>query len=243
MKLELFAIPGLPEFQRGDNLGAILLEHAQRAGIEIHGQDIAAVAQKVVSKVEGRVVHLDEVNPSARAVGLARLTGKDPRLVETILRDSRRIVRCRGDVLICETHHGFICANAGVDRSNVDGGDTVTLLPVNPDYSAARLARQLGCGVMITDTFGRAWREGLVDTVIGLARVPPFLDFRGTSDSRGYSLQASILAAVDGLAAAAGVLMGKSSQTPAIVIRGYVWTPEDSSAQVLLRSKNKDLFL
>jgi coenzyme F420-0:L-glutamate ligase/coenzyme F420-1:gamma-L-glutamate ligase len=244
MNLQFFPIPDMGEIRGGDALGLILRETTERFDIEIHASDIVAIAQKAVSKSEGRFIRLSDVEPSARAMAIARVSKKDPRLIETILRESRRIVRHRGDVLICETHHGFICANAGVDRSNVDGGDTVTLLPLNPDRSARRIAEELGCGVIITDTFGRPWREGLVDVAIGIAGVPPFIDYRGTSDRYGYPLHASVLAVVDGLAAAAGVVMGKSTQTPAVVIRGYEWTPaDDSSAQLLLRPKDKDLFL
>jgi len=163
--------------------------------------------------------------------------------VEVILRESRRIVRMRGEVLICETQHGFICANAGVDQSNVEGADAVTLLPKDPDRSARELARVLGCGIIITDTFGRVWREGLVDAVIGLARVPPFIDFRGKRDTYGHPLNVTLLAAVDGLAAAAGLVMGKTSRTPAALIRGFAWDEMESSASMLLRPPDKDLFL
>lgn len=243
MRLEFLPIPDIPAIKAGDALGGLLADFARKADIPIGAADIVAIAQKAVSKAEGRSIRLSDVEPSARAVSLARQMNKDPRLIETILRETRRIVRSRGDVLICETRHGFICANAGVDRSNVDGGETVTLLPVDPDRSARRIAEELGCGVIITDTFGRAWREGLVDVTIGLARVPPFVDYRGVSDAHGYPLQASVLAAADALAAAAGVVMGKTTQTPAVVIRGYAARSDGSSAQSLLRSKEKDLFL
>jgi coenzyme F420-0:L-glutamate ligase/coenzyme F420-1:gamma-L-glutamate ligase len=168
---------------------------------------------------------------------------KDPRLVEVILRESRRIVRMRGEVLICETHHGFICANAGVDQSNVEGDGIVSLLPKDPDRSARELARVLGCGIIVTDTFGRVWREGLIDTAIGIAGVPPFIDFRGTADVYGRPLQATLLAAVDSLAAAAGLVMGKTAKTPAVLIRGFPWAKAESHARMLLRSSGKDLFL
>jgi coenzyme F420-0:L-glutamate ligase/coenzyme F420-1:gamma-L-glutamate ligase len=168
---------------------------------------------------------------------------KDPRLVEVILGQSRRVVRMRGEVLICETHHGFICANAGVDQSNVEGVDAVSLLPKDPDRSARELARGLGCGIIITDTFGRVWREGLVDAAIGIAWVPPFIDFRGKHDTYGHPLQVTMLAAVDGLAAAAGLAMGKTSRTPAVVIRGFAWEQTESNAAMLLRTSDKDLFL
>jgi coenzyme F420-0:L-glutamate ligase/coenzyme F420-1:gamma-L-glutamate ligase len=168
---------------------------------------------------------------------------KDPRLVEVILRESRRIVRMRGEVLICETHHGFICANAGVDQSNVEGSEVVTLLPKDPDRSARQLAAALDCGVIVTDTFGRAWREGLVDTAIGVSRVPPFIDFRGKNDDHGHRLNVTLLAAVEGLAAAAGLVMGKTSRIPAALIRGFQWEEIESGAVMLLRSPDKDLFL
>ena len=149
----------------------------------------------------------------------------------------------RGEVLICETHHGFICANAGVDQSNVPGKGYVTLLPVDPDRSAREIARVLGCGVIVTDTFGRPWREGLVDVAIGIGGVPPFVDFRGRQDSYGHDLNVTLLAAVDALSAAAGLSMGKVDRTPAAVIRGFAWQQTESSVTALLRSPEKDLFL
>src|SRR5688572_3707639 len=197
MKLEFVAVHHVPEISAGMPLGRILRECAHESGLELSASDVVVVAQKVVSKAEGRVVCLADVVPSAKAAALAGQLNKDSRLVEVILRESRRIVRVARDVLICETHHGFICANAGVDRSNVDGGERVTLLPRNPDASARRLASELGCGVIVTDTFGRVWREGLVDVAIGVAGLSPFLDYRGAADRYGYPLQATILAAVD----------------------------------------------
>src|SRR6185295_18114788 len=192
------------------------------SGIALQPRDIVAVTQKIISKAEGRVVHLSAVDPSSHSSAIAHRMKKDPRLVEVILRESRRVVRMRGEVLICETHHGFICANAGVDQSNVEDADAVTVLPTDPDRSARELARVLGCGIIVTDTFGRVWREGLVDTTIGIARVPPFVDFRGKNDNYGHTLQATLLAAADSLAAAAGIVMGKTSGTPAALIRGFV---------------------
>ena len=169
---------------------------------------------------------------------------KDPRLVEIILRESRRIVRLRGEVLICETHHGFICANAGVDESNVEGEESVTLLPKDPDRSARILARELGCGVIITDTFGRVWRDGLLDAAIGIGRVPAFLDFRGQTDPYGRRLRVTLLAAADALSAAAGLAMGKTAGTPAALIRGFDWeATDDTSAAAMLRPAERDLFL
>jgi coenzyme F420-0:L-glutamate ligase/coenzyme F420-1:gamma-L-glutamate ligase len=243
MTLLVAPIRHMPEIAPGDDLPALLAAGVAASGFELGGKDVVAVTQKIVSKAEGRVVRLAEVTPSFEASAIARQTGKDPRLVQVILGETRRILRIRGEVLICETHHGFICANAGVDRSNVDGGAAVTLLPRDPDRSARRLAHKLGCGVIITDTFGRTWREGLLDVAIGVARVPLFVDFRGTTDTKGYPLQATNLAAADALAAAAGVVMGKTSETPAALIRGFEWNDVDSSIAAVLRKPEKDLFL
>jgi coenzyme F420-0:L-glutamate ligase / coenzyme F420-1:gamma-L-glutamate ligase len=243
MKLEFVPIEHLPEIHPDINLAQCLLNGMGECGIELQPRDILAVTQKVISKVEGRVIQLSSVEASPHSVAIARRMQKDPRLVEVILRESRRIVRMRGDVIICETHHGFICANAGVDQSNVEGTDTVSLLPRDPDRSARELARILRCGVIVTDTFGRVWREGLVDTAIGIAGVPPFIDFRGKHDTCGHLLQATLLAAVDSLAATAGLVMGKTSRTPAVLIRGFPWEETESNTAMLLRAPQKDLFL
>jgi coenzyme F420-0:L-glutamate ligase/coenzyme F420-1:gamma-L-glutamate ligase len=243
MNLQIVPIDHVPEIAAGMNLGECLRDGLKASGLELGDRDILAVTQKIISKAEDRIVKLATIEPSARSVAMARQTGKDPRLIEVILRESRRIVRIRGPILICETHHGFICANAGVDQSNVDGSDTVTLLPKDPDRSARDLARVLGCGIIVTDTFGRVWREGLVDTAVGIARVPPFIDFRGRSDIHGRPLQATFLAAADALAAAAGLVMGKTSRTPAALIRGFPWEETNSSVAALLRAPESDLFL
>jgi coenzyme F420-0:L-glutamate ligase / coenzyme F420-1:gamma-L-glutamate ligase len=243
MKLHVTAIEHVPEIQPGMNLADCLMEAIRASQLKLQSQDVVAVTQKIVSKAEGRVVQLSSVQASAHSLAIGRRMKKDPRLVEVILRESRRIVRMRGEVLICESHHGFICANAGVDQSNVDGAETVTLLPKDPDRSARQIARTLGCGVIVTDTFGRVWRDGLVDCAIGLARVPPFVDFRGTRDTYGHPLNVTLLAAVDSLAAAAGLVMGKTSRTPAALIRGFAWDAVESNAAMLLRPPDKDLFL
>jgi coenzyme F420-0:L-glutamate ligase/coenzyme F420-1:gamma-L-glutamate ligase len=243
MKLEFLPIGYLPEIHSGTNLAQCLMDAVRKSSIDLQPRDIVAVTQKIVSKAEGRIVHLSTVEASAQSVAIARRMKKDPRLVEVILRESRRIVRLRGEILICETHHGFICANAGVDQSNVEETDAVSLLPIDPDRSACELARVLGCGIIVTDTFGRVWREGLVDTAIGVARVPPFIDFRGEHDTYGHLLQATLLAAVDGLAAAAGLVMGKMSRIPAVLIRGFLWEETESNAAMLLREPGKNLFL
>jgi coenzyme F420-0:L-glutamate ligase/coenzyme F420-1:gamma-L-glutamate ligase len=243
MKLELVPIEHLPEIRPGMNLGECLRETLRASGQELQAGDILAVTQKVVSKAEGRLVQLSTVAPSSNSIRIGHRMNKDARLIEVILRESRRIVRMRGEVLICETPHGFICANAGVDQSNVEQDDTVVLLPKDPDRSARQLATFLGCGVIITDTFGRAWREGLVDAAIGVARVPVFIDFRGLQDSYGHPLRVTLLASVDALAAAAGLVMGKTSRTPAALIRGFRWEDTESNMADLLRAPERDVFL
>jgi coenzyme F420-0:L-glutamate ligase/coenzyme F420-1:gamma-L-glutamate ligase len=243
MKLEFLPVFGIPEISPGLQLGTVLRECIVHSGIQLAKGDIVVIAQKIVSKAEGRVICLADVVPSRKAALLAAQMHKDPRLIEVILLESRRIVRVRGDILICETHHGFICANAGVDRSNVDGGSNVTLLPKKPDASAQRLAAELACGVIITDTFGRPWREGLMDAAIGVAGAPAYVDYRGQNDAHGYPLQATILATADALAAAAGVVMGKNNQTPAVVVRGFDAIAKNGTAAQLLRSAETDLFL
>jgi len=243
MKLEFLPIGHLPEIRSGADLARYLMGAIRESGIDLQPRDILAVTQKIISKAEGRIVQLSTVEPSAQSVAIARRMKKDPRLVEIILRESRRIVRLRGEILICETHHGFICANAGVDQSNVEESDAVSLLPVDPDRSARALAGVLGCGIIVTDTFGRVWREGLVDTAIGIARVPAFIDFRGERDTYGHLLQATLLAAADGLAAGAGLVMGKMSRIPAVLIRGFLWEETNSNAAMLVRDSAKNLFL
>jgi len=243
MNLQIVPVHHVPEIAAGMNLAECLRDGVKASGLELADRDILAVTQKVISKAEGRIVRLAGIEPSARSVSMGRQTGKDPRLIEVILRESRRIVRIRGPILICETHHGFICANAGVDQSNVDGSDSVTLLPKDPDGSARDLARILGCGIIVTDTFGRVWREGLMDTAVGIARVPAFMDFRGKADTQGRPLQATILASADALAAAAGLVMGKTARTPAALIRGFPWDETNSSMAALLRAPESDLFL
>jgi coenzyme F420-0:L-glutamate ligase/coenzyme F420-1:gamma-L-glutamate ligase len=205
------------------------------------------VAQKIVSKAEGCFVRLSSIQPSTRALQLATRHNKDPRLVEVILQESRRIVR-DDPVLIVETHHGFVCANAGVDHSNVPGEDVVTLLPRDPDGSARTLAAEIRklvkkrVAVIISDTFGRPWRLGLINVAIGAAGVPVLRDLRGTRDRHSKPLQATILAVADELAAAAGLVMGKSEGIPAVIIRGYRYRAADERAVRIIRPAAEDLF-
>jgi coenzyme F420-0:L-glutamate ligase / coenzyme F420-1:gamma-L-glutamate ligase len=243
--LQIIPIHNVPEIVPGVNIGECLRSGVQATGLEIERNDIVAVTQKIISKAEGQIIRLDAVSPSAFAISIAEQVRKDPRLIEVILRETRRIVRMRADVLICETHHGFICANAGVDSSNIEAG-SVSLLPKDPDRSARELAQHLGCGVIVTDTFGRVWRDGLLDAAIGISGVPPLLDLRGKTDTYGNRLEVTVLASADALAAAAGLAMGKTQRTPAALIKGFHWEPTptaDHTISALLRAPERDLFL
>ena len=245
--LQLFRIPGLPEIQRGVDLTTQVMAAAKKAGLRFEAGDILVVAQKIVSKAEGAVVELTSVKPSAEAQELAAQLKKDPRMVELVLKESRRILR-RERVLIVETHHGFVCANAGIDHSNVPGSDVVTLLPRNPDGSAEKLAASLRkrtgkrVAVIISDTFGRPWRLGLTNVAIGAAGLPVLRDLRGARDRQGKPLSATILAVADELAAAAGLLMGKAEGIPAVLIRGYRYKAASEKAARIIRPASEDLF-
>jgi coenzyme F420-0:L-glutamate ligase/coenzyme F420-1:gamma-L-glutamate ligase len=245
--VRLIRIPGIPEIRTGDDLGKIVASAARRAGIRFRDKDILVVAQKIVSKSEGALVDLAGVEPSASALALAERLKKDARAVEVVLRESRRIVRS-DHVLISETHHGFVCANAGVDHSNVPGDDVVTLLPRNPDRSAKKLAAALRkrtgnrVAVIISDTFGRPWRLGLTNVAIGAAGVPVLVDLRGTRDRHGKILTGTILAVADELAAAAGLLMDKSKGSPVVLVRGYRYKPSFEPAARIIRPAAEDLF-
>jgi coenzyme F420-0:L-glutamate ligase/coenzyme F420-1:gamma-L-glutamate ligase len=202
-----------------------------------------AVAQKIVSKAEGAIVDLREIRPSALAQSWAEEWQKDARLIELILAQSRRIVKMDRGVIVSETQHGFVCANAGVDQSNVDGDDSATILPKDPDASAERLRTSLGCGaVIITDTFGRPWREGLVDVAIGVSGLNPLDDLRGQTDRHGRKLASTIIAVADQLAAAAGLMMRKTDGCPVVLIHGFEFQPAEGSARSLLRKLDQDLF-
>jgi len=245
--IELIPIPGLPEIREGDDLPGVIFAAARKARIGFQNTDIVVVAQKAISKAEGRTARLSTVEPSTHATNLAAKVGRDPRLVEIILRESRRIVR-EHPVLIVETHHGFVCANAGVDHSNVPGEDVVTLLPTDPDRSARLLAAALRrltrkrVAVVISDTFGRPWRLGLTNVAVGAAGVPVLLDLRGTRDRNSKPLQATILAIADDLGAAAGLVMGKREGIPAVIIRGYKYRAAQEPATKIIRPAREDLF-
>jgi coenzyme F420-0:L-glutamate ligase/coenzyme F420-1:gamma-L-glutamate ligase len=245
-ELRIRALPGLGELQPGDDLAAVILQALAAARWTIMPETVFVVAQKIVSKVEGRVVALDSVEPSPLARRWAEACGKDPRLVELVLQQSRRIVRMAAGVLIAETHHGFICANAGVDSSNAPPGCAI-LLPADPDASAERLRQRLHAalgvplGVIISDSFGRPWREGQVNVALGVAGVAPLRDYRGLQDPFGRRLQASVIATADELAAAAELVMGKIERRPVALIEG-LQLGEPGTARQLLRRPEQDLF-
>ncbi|MCC6589858.1 MAG: coenzyme F420-0:L-glutamate ligase [Bryobacterales bacterium] len=247
--MELVPITGLPEVVPGDSLGTLIARALSRLSFTLRSADVLAVAQKIVSKAENRLVRLDTMIPCESAIETARELGnRDPRLIELVLRESRRIVRMGHGVLIVETHHGLICANAGVDLSNVDGGNTASLLPVNPDASAARIASEVRAvtgvdvPVLIADTFGRPWREGLVDVAIGVHGMSPLRDHRRQTDAYGYQLRATVMAEADQLAAAAGLVFRKNGRIPACLIRGFEFQPGSGNASDLLRNPEHDLF-
>jgi coenzyme F420-0:L-glutamate ligase/coenzyme F420-1:gamma-L-glutamate ligase len=246
--LSLMGLRGIPEVVEGDDLAHLILTAAERGGLDLQTGDVLVVAQKVVSKAEGRVVSLRETIPSGLAREFGETWGKDSRFVEVVLRESRRIVRMDRGVIITETPHGFVCANAGVDASNVPGEDRVSLLPVDPDGSAMRLRKGLEdrCGapvaVIVSDTFGRPWREGLTNVAIGVAGLSPLLSYIGQQDPHGHTLRVTELAVADELAAAAGLLMGKLERIPAVIIRGYRFQEAEGRARSLVRSAERDLF-
>lgn len=250
--ISLAGLPGIPEVAEGDDLGRLIADAVERRGDRLETGDVLVVAQKVVSKAEGRVVSLAEIAPSGLAREFAEAWSKDPRFVEVVLRESRRIVRMDRGMIIAETTHGFICANAGVDASNVPGEDRVSLLPVDPDGSAVRLRKALEdrCGaevaVIVSDTFGRPWREGLTNVAIGVAGLSPLVSYIGQRDPHGHTLRVTELAVADELAAAAGLLMGKLERIPAVLTRGYR-SPQghptvEGRARALVRSPERDLF-
>jgi len=236
------------EIRVGESLCARLLAAMRNLGLVFQDGDILVVKHKIVSKAEGAVVALDEIRPSTASRVWARRYGLDARVSELALRESRRIVRRKRGVLITETKHGFVCANSGVDVSNVDGGKHAVLLPVDPDRSAARLRRELRkqfgieIAVIVSDSFGRPWREGLTEVAIGAAGIQPLVDYRGRRDPHGYSLHATTDAVADELACAAGLVCGKLAGTPACIIRGYAYRRGNGRAQELIRSAKNDLF-
>ncbi len=243
--MRVIPLRGIPEVREGDDLAALLSNAAAAIG-GLRDADVVVVAQKAVSKSEGRVVSLTAVEPSARAIELAGDEG-DPRQVEWILREAQEVVRSRPPLVIAETRHGFVCASAGVDASNAPDDDSVVLLPLDPDASAARLRDRLceltgvDLGVVVSDSFGRAWRQGTTDVALGVAGITPILDLRGTPDTRGHLLQATLIAVADEIAGAAELVMGKARGMPAAVVRG-VDVRGGGSAAELVMPRERDLF-
>jgi coenzyme F420-0:L-glutamate ligase/coenzyme F420-1:gamma-L-glutamate ligase len=239
--IEVLALPGLPEVRPGDDLAALLAQHDLRSG------DVLAIAHKIVSKAEGRIVRLADVTPGARARELAAEHGKDPRHVEVVLSEAAEIVRADAGRLICRTRHGFVCANAGVDASNAPGPETLVLLPVDPDRSARELRASLPGrpAVVITDSFGRAWRQGQCEVAIGVAGLAPLQDWRGRPDTAGRELHATVIAIADEAAAAADLVRGKDSREPAVRLRGldrHITAEDGPGVAALLRRPADDLF-
>lgn len=269
-ELQVFGVEGLPEIEAGTNLGELITTHA-----EPHDGDVVVIAQKAVSKAEGRIRHLASVTPGAEAHRLATALDKDPALVELILGESTEVLRAERNILITETHHGFVCANAGIDSSNLPEADTVCLLPEDPDTSARNLRAQIiqavakgsgvgfgghsarsasaeshprppySVGVVISDSFGRAWRLGQSEVAIGCAGLVPLDDWRGRVDAQGQKLEATLIAVADQAAAAADLVRGKDSGVPAAIIRGldqFVTTEDGPGATALRRPRAEDLF-
>jgi len=250
--LEVIALTGLPLIKAGDDLVEMIASSLKQNGVEPRAKDVLVVAQKIVSKAEGRMVDLATIKPSARAIALATEVDKDPRLVEVILSESVRVVRARRNVLIVEHRLGFIMANAGVDQSNVgpaDGAQRALLLPEHPDRSAAALRRGLAAAtgidlaVVINDSFGRAWRQGTAGVAIGAAGLPALIDLRGRPDLFGRKLEVSFIGFADEVAAAASLVMGQADEAePVVLIRGLRWSAPESTAASLIRPSNEDLF-
>ena len=245
--LQIFPLPGLPEVNPRDDLARLIAGAAAAADFRAEAGDIFVIAQKIVSKAEGAVVALSSIAPSPRATQWAKAWDKDARAVELVLREAKRIVRMERGIIIAETRHGFVCANAGIDLSNAAEG-TAILLPDDADASARALQTGLsglfGCavGIIVADTFGRAWREGLVNVALGVAGFAPLIDYRGEKDSGGKTLQATIIATADELASAAELVMGKLGRVPVAIVRGFAAKGTEGSGRDLIRPAGKDFF-
>ena len=250
-RLEVIGVTSIPEIQAGDLLGEIIVSAAERQGSPLESGDILVVTQKIVSKAEARVVDLRSVKPSAFALQFVKESGKDARLVELVLRESRSIVRMddsRG-IMITETKHGFVCANAGIDTSNVPGDNLVSLLPEDPDRSARAIQDEVGrlrpgvrVAVIISDTFGRAWREGHANFAVGVAGINSIKDYVGTPDAYGKILNVTRIAVADELAATAELVTAKAIKVPAAIVRGYQYSSHPDGVSSLVRERTRDLF-
>lgn len=247
-EIRVVGLDGIPEVTPGDDVVGMIAGALATSGMALEEGDVLVVTHKIVSKAEGRLVDLDTIEPSAFASDYAERYGKDARQVEVVLRESNRIVRMGHGVMICETRHGFICANAAVDASNVPGDHIVCLLPLDPDASARGirdgLAARFGVApaVIISDSFGRPWRKGIVNIAVGIAGMSPFADYRGQTDPYGYDLRVTVMAVADELAATAELLAGKTDARPVALIRGYAYTPGEGSVADLVMDPERDLF-
>ena len=246
--IQIIPLRGAPEAHPGDDIAAMTLAAASASGVRLEAGDILVVTQKVISKAEGMLVDLGSVTPSDLALRFGQQWGRDPRQIEVVLRESARIVRMDRGLIIAQTRHGFVCANAGVDASNVPGEDVVCLLPRDPDASAARLRAELlrrtgqEIAVIISDSFGRPWRQGIVNVALGVAGIAPLADYRGQPDDFGRVMSASVIAVADEIASAAELATGKIARTPFVIVRGYPYErTEGSGAQILMDSAS-DLF-
>ena len=248
-QISVFGIEGMPEFKPGDDVAVQILDAARNQGTPIESGDVLVVTQKIVSKAEGRVVFIKDIEPSPLAISITEGHRRDPRHTELILRESRRIVRMDRGVIISETYHGFNCANAGIDASNIPGEGTVALLPIDPDASARGIRQsiktmaEVDVAVVISDTFGRPWRSAAVNVAIGVAGINPLLSYVGQEDSHGNMMYTTVINIADELAATAELVTGKVLRVPVAIVRGYAYEQlEDASNQALIRDPDKDLF-
>ncbi len=246
-EIRIFPVSGVPEVQPGDDVAQIIADAIRKLGLRIEQGDVFVVAQKIVSKAEGRIISLAEIKPSARASEWAAAYQKDARLIEVVLREAASIVKMQRGLIVARTRHGFVCANAGVDCSNTPSG-TATLLPEDPDASARKLQQKLGtefgvdAAVIISDSFGRPWREGLTNVALGVAGISPLVDYRGMKDGSGNTLQMTMMARADELASAAELVMGKTERVPVAIIRGVLIESTSGRARDLVRPAERDLF-
>jgi coenzyme F420-0:L-glutamate ligase/coenzyme F420-1:gamma-L-glutamate ligase len=246
--LHIFGVPGLPEIERGSDLGGLILQAAAGSGTPLVSGDVVVVTSKIVSKAEGRTVELAEVEVSPFARQYAEKYEKDPAVIELVLRESRRIVRQVGPVLITETRHGFVCANAGIDQSSSGAHGRAVLLPLDPDASARNIRARfrqdaIDAAVIVSDTFGRPWREAQTDVAIGVAGMNPVVSYIGQVDPHGHEFRVQALCAADELAGAAELVKGNVSRIPVAVIRGFAWEKdEDATMQAIIRDSQNDLF-
>lgn len=246
--IQIFGLRKIPLVKHGDSIADQITTAAKEEGLQIQDRDVIVVAQKIVSKAEGNIADLKSITPSPLAKTISKMSGKDPRQIEAVLKETESILRIKQAHLIVETHHGFVCANAGVDKSNMENDDTVALLPVDPDKSAREIRNRImeltgaNVGVIISDTFGRAWRVGQVNVAIGVDGLQAVADYRGSKDMFGYVLNVTQMAIADELASAAELVMKKSDGVPVAIVRGFDYPKGSGSAKDLIRPREEDLF-